>query len=322
MKAVAIATSGQVVIARAADPRIDWRRRTPIKIVPPQLLNRTAESTVWAADHGDSNREAFTAVGGANYRAVVAHRTIRPGQSPARRLSVPQSGTSGGCPKPSSSVGSDGTAHPRWYLSSQPRVRRTRRFRTDGKGIPPWALAEIAPVSVLRGTEFNRAPATTVDLNDCANAFLNLDDRDLRRHTPGEVGDFLLRVGSQQLTWQQQTFHDISRAAAVFQHAADPKRPPKVITGDWPKQLFGCSLVEYLNLAFLLHVGALRNQAIFDPAWIDTSQFEDIRKSISGKLMREVYQSQFVADQERLRADQAEVERAVGKPELDYRRFG
>jgi hypothetical protein len=191
-----------------------------------------------------------------------------------------------------------------------------------GKGIPPWVLAEIARVSVLRGTEFNREPATIADLNDCANAFLNLDDRDLRRHKPGSVGDFLLRLGAQQLTWQQQTFHDISRAAAVFQHAADPKRPPKIISGDWPEQLFGCSLVEYLNLAFLLYVGALRNGGIFDPAWIAAPQFAEIRQSISSELMRAVFHSQFVADKARLRADQDEVEAAVGRPELDYRRFG
>lgn len=191
-----------------------------------------------------------------------------------------------------------------------------------GKGIPPWALAEIARVSLLRGTEFNRAPATEADLIDCANAYLNLDDRNLRRHTPGSVGDFLLRVGAQQLTWQQQTFHDLARAAAVFQRKPDPKRPPKVITGDWPQQVFGCSLVEYLNLAFLLHVGALRNGGVFDPAWIYAPQFSEIRKYASTQLMHSVFASQFVADRQRLRADQDEVEAAVGVPELDYRRFG
>ena len=112
------------------------------------------------------------------------------------------------------------------------------------KAIAPWALAEIARVSLVHGTEFGRKPATVADLNDCANAFMNLDDRDLRRHTGGSVGDFLLRLGAQQLTWQQQPFHDLARAAAIFQRAPDPKRPPKVITGGWPQQVFGCSLVE------------------------------------------------------------------------------
>jgi hypothetical protein len=191
-----------------------------------------------------------------------------------------------------------------------------------GKSIPPWTLAEIARVSLLRGTEFNREAATEADLIDCANAYLNLDDRNLRRQTPGSLGEFLLRLGAQQLTWQQQPFHDLARAAAVFQREPDPKRPPKVITGDWSRQVFGCSLVEYLNLAFLLHVGALRNAGMFDPAWIDAPQFAEIRKYASAELLHAVFASQFVADRQRLRADQEEVEAAVGVPELDYRRFG
>ena len=190
------------------------------------------------------------------------------------------------------------------------------------KGVPPWVLAEIARTSLIRGNEFRGSPATVRDLNDCVNAFNNLDDRDLRRGTPGAAGDFFLRVGAQQLVWQQQTFHDLARTAAVYQHAPDPKRPPTVITGDWPEQLFGCTLVEYVNLAFLLYVGALRNEGGFDPAWIDAPQFAEIRNSISAELMRSVFGSQFVADSARLRQEQDMVEAAVGRPQLDYRRFG
>lgn len=191
-----------------------------------------------------------------------------------------------------------------------------------GRAIPPWALADIARVSLLRGTEFNRQPATVADLNDCATAYMNLDDRDLRRHKEGSVGDFLLRLGAEQLSWQQQSFHNLARAAAVFQRAPDPARPPKVITGDWPEQVFGCSLVDYLNLAFLLHVGALRNEGMFDPAWIDAPQFAEIRRNMPAAVMRAVFESQFVGDRDRLRADQDAVEGKVGKPDPDYRRFG
>jgi hypothetical protein len=267
--------------------------------------------------------DAFNPVGGAIYRALVAHRTIRPGQSP-RPATVRASVRYQRRVSEAEFVARVRRHSPSTLVPLVAAVGAANPDVSDwmGKGIPPWVLAEIARVSLLRGTEFNREPATIADLNDCANAFLNLDDRDLRRHKPGSVGDFLLRLGAQQLTWQQQTFHDISRAAAVFQHAADPKRPPKIISGDWPEQLFGCSLVEYLNLAFLLYVGALRNGGIFDPAWIAAPQFAEIRQSISSELMRAVFHSQFVADKARLRADQDEVEAAVGRPELDYRRFG
>jgi len=190
------------------------------------------------------------------------------------------------------------------------------------RAIPPWALAEVARVSMVLGTEFNRQHATGADLIKCADAYHNIDDRDLRRNKEGAVADFLLRLGGEQLSWQQEPFHNLARTAAVFQRAPDPTRPPKVITGDWPEQVFGCSLVDYLNLAFVLHVGALRNGGMFDPEWIEAPQFAEIRRNMPTELMRRVFESQFVGDRVRLRADQAGVEAKVGRPDPDYRRFG
>jgi hypothetical protein len=207
-------------------------------------------------------------------------------------------------------------------------------------GMPPWVLAEIARVSLVRGTEFNRSTATPQDVRDCATAYLNITDPDLHSQKPGAVGDFLLRTAGEQLIYQQNTFHDLARSAAVFQRAPDPDRPPKVIVGDWAQQVFGCSLTEYLKAAFLLHVGALKNSGMFDalknsgmfdalknsgmfdPGWIDQPQFAQVREFLPAQLMRDLFRRHFVADRDKLTATQNEVERRVGRPAPAYRRFG
>ncbi|SDJ02375.1 hypothetical protein SAMN05444157_1333 [Frankineae bacterium MT45] len=187
---------------------------------------------------------------------------------------------------------------------------------------PPWALAEIARVALVLGTDFNRTDATMDDVRACVAAYTNIDDPDLRRHTPGAVGAFLLRTAGEQLIYQQEVFHDLARAAAVFQRPPDPDRPPKVLVGDWDEQVFGCSLGAYLNAAFLLHVGALKNSGMFDPAWIDQPQFAQVREFIAADLLRKVFALHFVADREKLIATQRDVRLQVGHPSPAYRRFG
>jgi hypothetical protein len=133
--------------------------------------------------------------------------------------------------------------------------------------VPPSVLAEIARVSLVRGTEFNRS-------------------------------------------------------AAVFQRPPDPARPPKVMVDGWDQTVFGCSLREYLNAAFLLHVGALRNSGMFDLTWLDPPQFAEVRQHLPSALMHELFARHFVADRHRLIATQRAVEEKGGRPDPAYRRFG
>lgn len=186
----------------------------------------------------------------------------------------------------------------------------------------PWALADIARVALELGTEFNRSPATVADVLECAAAYDAITDPDLHRQTPGSLRDFMLRIAGEQLPYQQEVFHDLARSAAVFLRPPDPDRPPRVMVGDWEQEVFGCTLGQYLNAAFLLHVGARKNSGMFDPAWIDQSQFADIREHLSSELMHTLFARHFVADRGKLGATQRDVEDKVGRPEPAYRRSG
>ncbi len=196
------------------------------------------------------------------------------------------------------------------------------RSRWMDRGLPPWVLAEIARVSLVHGTEFNRSTATVDDVLDCAQAYLAITDRDLHRQTPGAVGDFLLRTAGEQLVYRQAVFHDLARSVAVFQRPPNPDRPAQVMLEGWDRKTFGCSLGDYLNAAFLLHVGALKNSGMFDPAWIDAPQFVEIREHLPASLMHELFARHFVADRDTLIATQREVQEKLGRPDSAYRRFG
>lgn len=185
----------------------------------------------------------------------------------------------------------------------------------------PWELAEIARVSLTRGTEF-RPPASDEDLDACIYGYRQINDPDLHHHREGAVGEFLLRTAAEQLTYQQEIFHDLARTVALFEHTTATGDEPKVLKGAWANELFGCSIGDYVNTAFLLYIGAMRNEGIFDPAWLDQRNFEPIVEQIPAAVMTQLMESQFVADKAQLQRVQAEVQERIGRPAASYRRFG
>lgn len=98
----------------------------------------------------------------------------------------------------------------------------------------PWALAEVARVSLIRGTEFRSKPATDSDLLSCCAAYQALSDPELGvKKTPEALGHFLLRMGGQQLTFPQSHANDLTRTVALLEQT-QPVKPPKIATPGWP----------------------------------------------------------------------------------------
>lgn len=185
----------------------------------------------------------------------------------------------------------------------------------------PWVLADVARVSLVRGTEFRSKPATDDDLVSCCAAYQALSDPELGRKTPWALGHFLLRMGGQQLAFQNSYANDLSRTVALLEQTS-PARTPEIATPDWPERLLGCSLREYVGTAILLYAGALKNQGRFDPGWLTQPQAEEITREIPADTLRRVIEDNYAADKEQLKAMQQAAEQKTGVPDAQYRRFG
>lgn len=183
----------------------------------------------------------------------------------------------------------------------------------------PWVLAEVARVSLVFGTEFNRVAADDGDLWECCRAYLAITDSALQRHEEGAIGRFLLRMSS-QLVFQQSMLNDLARTVALFEQTT-PKRAPKVATVGWPEHLLGCSLQDYVGAAILLHTSALRNYGIFDLGWIDDPMFAEVTREIPAEVLHRVIEEQYVATVQDLKTMQHDAELLAGAPDAEYRRF-
>ena len=105
----------------------------------------------------------------------------------------------------------------------------------------PWVLAEVARVSLVAGTEFNRKAAAEGDLWECCRAYQAVNDPDLEHREERAAGRFLLRMAS-QLAFQQPYLNDFARTAALFTQTT-PRKEPKVAKPGWPEQLLGCTIL-------------------------------------------------------------------------------
>jgi hypothetical protein len=184
----------------------------------------------------------------------------------------------------------------------------------------PWVLAEVARVSLVYGTEFNRKPATDDDLLSCCAAYQALYDPELKLKTPEALGHFLLRMGGQQLTFQQSYYNNLSRTVALLEQT-DPRRPPKIATTGWPQRLLGCSLREYVGAAILLYTSALKTKGTFDLEWLQQPQTEEITHEVSAEVLWRVIEGQFAADRGQFRELQQAAEAKTGAPDGQFRRF-
>ena len=185
----------------------------------------------------------------------------------------------------------------------------------------PWVLADVARVSLVRGTEFRSKPATDSDFLSCCAAYQALSDPELGQKTPQALSHFLLRMGGQQLAFQQSYANDLSRTVALLEQTSCG-RAPEIATPGWPERLLGCTLQEYVGTAVLLYAGALKNQGRFDPAWLAQPQGEEITREIPAGTLLRVIEESFTADTSQIRAIQRAAEERTGVPDGQFRRFG
>ncbi|MEU1601563.1 hypothetical protein ABZ468_55280 [Streptomyces sp. NPDC005708] len=188
----------------------------------------------------------------------------------------------------------------------------------------PWALADVAWVSLTRGNEYRGRPATDADLKEILNYYFALDEP-MRREPVGQrLEGFLLRLAGQQLVWQEPEFPELARTLALLQQTA-PTKHLEVIEPGWDKRLLGCSLADYVGVAQLLFGAATTMKGRFDPQWLasDLDDFEDLTTPDN---LAAVIDRHFATSAERLRDEEvaaAALARADGKPALDpvLRRF-
>ena len=145
--------------------------------------------------------------------------------------------------------------------------------------MPPWGLAAAARESLLYGNEHRSKPADDNALLALMRKFqiaMDLDDTD------AQDKDFLVRLTTrvtyEQFPYQESMFEELARSHAWMVEGL-PDVETKVITEDsLAAMLDGVPLREAIGATFLLQVGALQNDGVYNPSWLDQPNFADVLK--------------------------------------------
>ncbi len=184
----------------------------------------------------------------------------------------------------------------------------------------PWALAEIARVSLQFGNEY-RAAAVEHDVLECCAAYTAMGDPEIgQRELEGGAARFFLRIASEQLSYQLDVYNELARTAALFDQTT-PDRPLNVL-GDpgWVRELLDCPLQEFVGVCFLVHVGAIQNNGRFSPDWIAGDQWQEFTAEVPEATVRAVLSDHLSTTEDTFRA---EARRAAARNPAkgEFRRF-
>lgn len=177
----------------------------------------------------------------------------------------------------------------------------------------PWALAEIARVSLAYGNE-HRKDATFADLVACNEAYNELDDPEVVEGYNGPVAGFFLRL-CEQLEYQLPVRHELTRAIALFKHT-EPKRALRVVRDGWDTELLGADLVTFIAAGQMLHIAAKPNEGRFNPQWLNQPNFDFLRDVTEPDLLRAAWARSYVID-----ASEFAAQNARPRPSA-WRRYG
>lgn len=186
-------------------------------------------------------------------------------------------------------------------------------LKSPYKKFTPWALADIARVSLISGNEHRQA-ATVDDLLQCAAAYVAINDPELSGHDEDSVTGFMLRITAEQLSYAQTPFNEVGRTAALFEHTK-PTKSPKVIKPGWSEELFGCTLSQYVATGFFIQAAAAINAGRFAADWFNQPSFNAITAVMPIEFIRGTADLNFVKLADSFKLNRPKI------PAGDYRRF-
>lgn len=160
----------------------------------------------------------------------------------------------------------------------------------------PWALADIARVSLVLGSEF-LGDATRADLLLCAEDYRNLESAGLGSGSPGSTEGFLLRTGYEQLPFGQSLKGEIARGVALFEQTA-PSKDLAIIRPGWDRDLLGCTLSQFAGIGCVVYAVAKQHHGRFSTHWFDDPGLRPITSEIPLSLMRNVLDHEFIGDRD------------------------
>ncbi|WP_216918120.1 hypothetical protein [Nocardia noduli] len=148
--------------------------------------------------------------------------------------------------------------------------------------MPPWGLAAAARESLLHGNEHRNEGVSDKALERLMWKFFNSESKPhVEPGDPSFMLSILTPILYEQFPWQESMFGEIARSHAMLLDGLKEVDTSIITPDSLTEILEGMSLSEAVGAVFVLQVGAQMNGGVFNPAWLDQPNFEDVLERFS-----------------------------------------
>lgn len=167
----------------------------------------------------------------------------------------------------------------------------------------PWAIAAAAKASIVAGNEHRKPGVSERDVIEICQVYNALDTP--LAQEPSEmsetVGALLVRTSYEQFSYQQSQFEEITRLGALFETVEELET--ETLDRALIEHVLGCSLEQFVVAGFVLATSTQANTGFFDPDWPALREgIQAIDPHFPVDIVRRVFEQQFLADFEQIRA--------------------
>lgn len=167
----------------------------------------------------------------------------------------------------------------------------------DFRQMAPWALAEIARVTIGYGNQY-RPDASRDDIGWLCAAYTAIEDPALQGKEPGAVTNFMLRLSHTQFGYQLTQYNELVRSIALFTQTTPKPEPELKVLGDgqWQQIVLGCTIPEFVGAASVALAAATTNKGRLNMSWLDAKSFDELDADVDFRVLKQVLTESFVAD--------------------------
>jgi hypothetical protein len=119
---------------------------------------------------------------------------------------------------------------------------------------------------------------------------------------PNAVESFVIRTTYQQFMFQEPVFHDMARMRPMFDRPF-PSGRFEVLSAQSLCEIVGGPLDVFVDSGPFFVAAAMGNAGLFDPAWLQGRQFEEVRDRIDIAALLEIFKTAWAAPWADLRSE-------------------
>lgn len=152
-------------------------------------------------------------------------------------------------------------------------------------GFPPWFFAAAARDSLVYGNKYRHRDMAEADYVNMRNLFTESHDnpKDGASMTEEDLAVMLGRYTYEQFPYQSSVMEELARPYILFSDTDVPEKYRRPEPDEW-EEILGGTIEQALGASFIIFVGVMQNNGVFDPAVFTADWYSQIEHVVPAEV--------------------------------------